>query len=70
MFKNSFLKCLAGNNLSHSLKINKPFDSFNASNFYKFQIKNNFDQFKERPKRHFVLLYKFVEDMNYKRSKK
>jgi len=68
MFKNSFLKCLAGNNLSHSLKINKQFDLLNAFNLYKFQIKKNFDQYKERPKRHFVLLYKFVEDMNYKRS--
>jgi hypothetical protein len=39
------------------------------NNFYKIGRKFNFDQFKERPKRHFVLLYKFVEDMHYKRSK-
>lgn len=35
--------------------------------FYNFNIKRNFDQFKERPKRHFILLYKFIEDMHYKR---
>jgi hypothetical protein len=38
------------------------------STFYKVFKKYNFDQFKERPKRHFVLLYKFIEDMHYKRS--
>jgi hypothetical protein len=40
------------------------------NNFYKIARKYNFDQFKDRPKRHFVLLYKFVEDMHYKRSKR
>ena len=30
-------------------------------------MKNNFDQFKERPKRFFVLHYKYVDDMQYKR---
>jgi hypothetical protein len=39
------------------------------NNFYKFTRRLNFDQFKERPKRHFVLLYKFIEDMHYKRSR-
>jgi hypothetical protein len=34
---------------------------------YNFNYKKNFDQFKERPKRHFILLYKFIEDMHYKR---
>lgn len=33
------------------------------SKLYKFPSKFNFDQFKERPKRHFVLFYQFVEDM-------
>ncbi len=36
--------------------------------FYNFNPKFSFDQYKDRPKRHFMLYYKFVEDMNYKRS--
>jgi hypothetical protein len=36
--------------------------------FNKFQFKRNFDQFKERPKRHFMVLYRYIEDMHYKRG--
>jgi hypothetical protein len=34
---------------------------------YKFNFKKNFDQYKDRPKRHFMLLYRFTDDMHYKR---
>lgn len=37
--------------------------------FYSFSRKWNFDQFKDKPKRHFMIYYKFVEDMHYKRGK-
>lgn len=39
-------------------------------NLFRLSKKYNFDQYKERSKRHFVLIYKYIEDMNYKRSKK
>jgi uncharacterized protein YciI len=35
--------------------------------FYKFPNRLNFDQFKDRPKRHFIVIYKYIEDMHYKR---
>ena len=30
--------------------------------------KNYFDQTKDKPKRHFMLRYQYIEDMHYKRS--
>jgi hypothetical protein len=39
-------------------------------NLYRLSKKLNFDQYKERSKRHFVLIYRYIEDINYKRSKK
>jgi hypothetical protein len=42
--------------------------NISSSLFYKFNKKYNFDQFKERPKRHFMVYYKYIEDMHYKRS--
>ena len=60
MFKNSFVKCL----------LNNTYKGLNLNNFYKTTAKTNFDQFKEKPKRHFMIFYKYVEDMNYKRSKR
>jgi hypothetical protein len=41
--------------------------SIRNKNFLKFSFKRTFDQFKERPKRHFMIFYKFVEEMHYKR---
>jgi hypothetical protein len=41
--------------------------SVNKLSLYKFNLKGNFDQHKDRPKRHFMVLYKFIEDMHYKR---
>jgi hypothetical protein len=38
-----------------------------SCNFLKISFKTTFDQFKERPKRHFMIFYKFVDDMHYKR---
>ena len=59
MLKNSLLKCFANNS----------YKGLNLNTIYKVPIKTNFDQFKEKPKRHFMIFYKYVEDMNYKRSK-
>jgi hypothetical protein len=39
-------------------------------NLFRISRKFNFDQYKERSKRHFVLIYRYIEDINYKRSKK
>lgn len=35
--------------------------------FFKHVMKSTFDQYKDRPKRHFMIFYKFIEDMHYKR---
>ena len=58
MLKNSIVKSL----------LNNTYKGLNLSTLYKITTKNNFDQFKEKPKRHFMIFYKYVEDMNYKRS--
>jgi len=34
----------------------------------KYSKRFNFDQYKERSKRHFVLIYRYIDDMHYKRS--
>ena len=52
---------------SHSSPSQNRQKSTRISDLYKFNLKRNFDQYKDRPKRHFMLLYKFTEDMHYKR---
>lgn len=37
---------------------------FKNKNFYDFQKKFNFDQFKERPKRHFLLKFNLKQNLN------
>jgi hypothetical protein len=59
MFKNSFMKLQTIQNFNHFNKTLK---------IFKFPLRGNFDQFKDRPKRSFMLLYRYVEDMHYKRS--
>ncbi len=58
--KNLNLRILCGFNKNKIFYNDKP-------SLYKFNLKRNFDQYKDRPKRHFMLLYKFNEDMHYKR---
>ena len=36
--------------------------------FFKFTKRFNFDQYKDRPKRNFLLIYRYTDDMHYKRS--
>ncbi len=60
--RNIFNICNA--NFNKSIVTNKSF----AIN--KYFVKNfSFEQTKEKQKRHFMLIYKFVDDMHYKRSK-
>ena len=42
--------------------------SLRNKNFLKFSFKRTFDQFKERPKRHFMIFYKFVEEKLIKKT--
>lgn len=48
----------------HTLSKNNSYNSF-----LKTIKRFNFDQYKERSKRHFVLIYRYTDDMHYKRSK-
>ena len=59
--KNLIFSKLRNNNTLNRLSNDK------LNNLYKFNFKCNFDQYKDRPKRHFLVLYKFIEDMHYKR---
>lgn len=56
MFKNFLFSRLLNNN--NVLK----------NSFIKTTKRFNFDQYKERSKRHFVLIYRYIDDMHYKRS--
>lgn len=51
------------------LGVNKNMFISNYS-FIKYTKRYNFDQYRERSKRHFVLIYRYIDDMHYKRSKK
>jgi len=44
------------------------FKNHNLNSFIKTSKRFNFDQYKERSKRHFVLIYRYIDDMHYKRS--
>lgn len=49
---------------------NSLFTKINYSAYYKNSIKSfSFEQQKDKNKRHFMLLYRYVEDMHYKRGK-
>ena len=69
---------MIGNNLSLLTKLRgkgcfnfsnlKLLNKYSQNSFYKFNYnKFSFQQSKDLPKRHFVVIYKFIEDMHYKR---